>query len=221
MDKRRAIQIIVKAAKLYHTNLEDQKILFLYGVPSEVRKQLQKENEKLLSIEGYEVAFHRYNFLHLTGVHINNTDVASAIHFYEKCLDNRLMEEDFRFAKDGSTGQKLDILENMMRLKQSATMIGDFTDRGPKLFTEKAAGNVCGCIGFVKDRNTRLNVPNTLLKKDIRDVAVSPVKKIYAVVSKNYQSSKYSIVEKKDKEMNITKCLFSDEIEKMLDRENF
>ena len=48
-----------------------------------------------------------------------------------------------------------------MEIKRNVTMIGDFTDRGPKLFTEKAAGNVCGCIGFVKDRNTRLNVPNT------------------------------------------------------------
>ena len=221
MDKRQAIQIITKAADLYHANLEDQKILFLYGIPSEVRKQLQKENAKLLSIEGYEVVFHRYNFLHLTGVHINNTNVASAIHFYEKCLDNRLMEEDFSFAKDGSTGQKLDILENMMSVKQNATMVGDFTDRGPKLFTEKAAGNVCGCIGFVKDRNTKLNVPNTLLKKDIRDVVAFPVKKIYAVFSKNYTSSKYSVVEKRDKEMDIVNCLFSDEIEKMLDRGNF
>ena len=58
------------------------------------------------------------------------------------------------FAKDGSTGQKLDILENMMLLKKNATMIGEFTDKGPKLFAEKAAGNVCGCIGFVKDKNT-------------------------------------------------------------------
>ena len=36
MDKRRAIQIITKAAELYRDNLEDQKVLFLYGVPSEV-----------------------------------------------------------------------------------------------------------------------------------------------------------------------------------------
>lgn len=73
------------------------------------------------------MVFHRYNFLHLTGVKIN--------------------------AKDGSSGQKLDILESMMMLKQSITMIGDFTDRGPKLYAEKIAGNVCGCIGFVKDNN--------------------------------------------------------------------
>lgn len=221
MDKRRAIQIITKAANLYHTNLEDQKILFLYGVPSEIRKQLQTENKKLLSIKGYEVVFHRYNFLHLTGIRLNSSNVASAIHFYEKCLDSRLTENDFSFAKDGSTRQKLDILENMMRIKQNVIMIGDFTDRGPKLFTERAAGNVCGCIGFVKDRNTRLNVPNTLLKKDIRDVIASPMQKVYVVISKSYKSEKYSIVEKQDKELNLNKYLFSDEIEMILDRQNF
>lgn len=221
MDRRRAIQIITKAAALYRTNLEDQKILFLYGVPFEVRRQLQGKDTKLLSIKSYEVAFHRYNFLHLTGVHLNNSNVASAIHFYEKCLDNRLTENDFCFAKDGSTGQKLDILENMMRVKRNVTMIGDFTDRGPKLFTEKAAGNVCGCMGFVKDRNTKLNVPNTLLKKDIRDVVASPVQKVYAVISKSYRSKMYSVVEKTDRELDITKRLFSDEIENILDRDNF
>ncbi len=33
------------------------------------------------SIQGYEVAFHRYNFLHLTGVKLNRGGTASAIHF--------------------------------------------------------------------------------------------------------------------------------------------
>ncbi len=138
--------------------------------------------------------------------------MASAIHFYEKCLDNRLTAEDFSFAKDGSTVQKLEILENMMRLKQNVTMIGDFTDRGPKLFTEKVAGNVSGCIGFVKDRNTGLNVPNTLLKKDIRDVTAFPVQKVYAVLSKSYTAEKYSVLEKADKGINIKKCFFADPI---------
>ncbi len=91
MDKRKAIQIMTKAATLYKSNLEDQKILFLYGVPIEVKRQLKTQNDKPLSLKGYEAAFHRYNFLHLTGVKVNNSKVASAIHFYEKCLDNRLM----------------------------------------------------------------------------------------------------------------------------------
>ncbi|MBD5510157.1 MAG: hypothetical protein HDR08_02715 [Lachnospiraceae bacterium] len=218
MDKRRAVQIIVKAAGLYHLNLEDQKVLFLYGIPSKVEKQLNIEGDRLSAIKSYEVVFHRYNFLHLTGVGANGSSVGSAIHFYEKCLANRLKEEDFYFAKDGSTVQKLEVLENMMGIKRNAMMIGDFTDRGPKLFTEKAAGNVCGCVGFVKDRNTGLNVPNTLLKKDIRDVVANPVQKVYAVFSKMYRDEKYSVVEKMDKSLVGRKILFSEEIEKLLER---
>ena len=220
MDKRKAIQIMTKAADLYQENLEDQKILFLYGIPSQVKKQFQTEEKRISAIKGYEVAFHRYNFLHLTGVKINTSLVASAIHFYEKCLNRRLNEDDFSFSRDGSTGQKLDILESMMQIKRNVTMIGDFTDRGPKLYSEKAAGNVCACIGFVKDRNTRLNVPNTLLKKDIRDVIASPVQKVYAVISKVYSEGKYSVLEKVDKNLNLTEVFFLEEIEKMLNRES-
>ena len=149
MDKRRAIQIMTRAAALYHKNLEDQKVIFLYGVPAEVKRQIQAENGQLLSIKSYEVAFHRSNFLHLTGVRVNSSGVASAIHFFERCLGNRLMQEDFSFAKDGSTAQKLDVLENMMGIKRNVTMIGDFTDRGPKLFTEK-------------ESPTRVQVPKAL-----------------------------------------------------------
>lgn len=218
MDKRKAIQIITKAAKMYHENLEDQKVLFLYGIPAEVKKQILEKQQLLSTVKGYEVAFHRHNFLHLTGVRINSEKIGSSIHFYEKCLDQRLTELDFSLAKDGSTRQKLDILENMMKIKQNATMIGNFTDRGPKLYSEKVAGNICGCVGFVQDRNTRLNVPNTLLKKDIRDVTARPVHKIYSVISKNYVEQKYSEVEKLDKSINLSYHLFSEEIERILER---
>ena len=215
MDKRRAIQILTKAAELYRDNLEDQKLLFLYGVPSEINKELQTKDKCLSSMQYYEVAFHRYNFLHLTGVRLNKDGTASAIHFYQKCLDKRLKENDFSFSKDGSTGQKLDILEKMMLIKKNVTMIGDFTDRGPKLFTEKAAGNICGCIGFVQDRNTKLNVPNTLLKKDIRDVTAQPTYKVFAVFSKDYKDEKYSLVTKLDKSIDLNEIHFNDEIENM------
>ncbi len=219
MDKRRAIQIMTKAAEIYRDHLEDQKVLFLYGLPSEVKKQLQKEEKYLSAIKYYEVAFHRYNFLHLTGVKLNKGGTASAIHFYQKCLDKRLTENDFSLAKDGSTGQKLDILENMMLLKKNVTMIGDFTDKGPKLYAEKAAGNICGCIGFVQDRNTKLNVPNTLLKKDIRDITAQPTYKVYAVISKHYTDDRYSCVAKKDKSFDMKECHFVEEIENLIDRD--
>lgn len=219
MDKRKAIQIMTKAARLYRDNLEDRKILFLYGATAEVKKQLRTRGEQLTAIQAYEVVFHTYNFMHLTGVKLNANTTASAIHFYQKCLDNRLTEDDFSFARDGSSAQKLDILENMMQIKTKATMIGEFTDRGPKLFTEKVAGNVCGCIGFVQDKNTKLNVPNTMLKKDIRDVTEQPTKKIYAVLSKGYTEEKYSVWEKIDREVDVRECVLVEEIERGIKRD--
>ena len=107
-----------------------------------------------------------------------------------------------------------------MLIKKNVTMIGEFTDRGPKLYTKKAAGNVCGCIGFVKDKNTKLNVPNTLLKKDIRDVTAQPTYKVFAVISKHYTDDKYSNFEKIDKSLDLKECYFSETIENMIDREN-
>ena len=87
MDKRRAIQILTRAAGLYKENLEDKKILFLYGTPAEVKRQLAGNGKCLSFIKKYEVVFHRHNFLHLTGVIPNSTEIASSIHFYEKCAE--------------------------------------------------------------------------------------------------------------------------------------
>ena len=46
MDKKRAIRILTKAALAYKDNLEDQKVLFLYGIPSKVQKQLQTKDKE-------------------------------------------------------------------------------------------------------------------------------------------------------------------------------
>ena len=40
MDKKKVISIVTRAAKLYHENLEDQKVLFVYGTPSEIKPQI-------------------------------------------------------------------------------------------------------------------------------------------------------------------------------------
>ena len=108
-------------------------------------------------------------------------------------------------SRDGTTEQKLDVIESMMNLKKVASMIGEFTDHGPKLYSEKVAGNVCACMGFVTDGYTKLNVPNTLLKKDIRDVSSKPQQKVFAVMSKEYTDDKYSVIEKCDKTLELIK----------------
>lgn len=87
------------------------------------------------------------------------------------------------------------------------------------MYAEKAAGNVCGCIGFVQDKNTKLNVPNTLLKKDIRDVTAQPTYKVFAVISKHYTDDMYSQIAKLDKSIDLSECHFTEEIEKLIERD--
>lgn len=203
MNKKKIIAKVTNAAKLYHINLENQHVIFLYGKASDIREQIKSDAEVIKGISYYEVAFHRSNFLHLTGLRANKEQVATASHFYEKCLDNRLSENDFFIAKDGSTMQKLDVIEEMMCIKRKATMIGDFSDRGSKLYAKKAAGNICACMGFIKDSHTGYNVPCSLLKKDIRQVVSKPQMKVIAVLSKSYIDEKYRIIEKCDKAIDL------------------
>ncbi|WP_294213677.1 PBECR4 domain-containing protein [Pseudobutyrivibrio sp.] len=207
MDKKKVISIITRAAKLYHENLEDQKVLFVYGTPSEIKPQIDNGKETIEGLDLYEVVFYRSNFLHLTGLKLNRRKITSAINFYSKCLDGRLSEDDFIMAKDGSSVQKLEVLENMMNIKKTASMIGDFSDFGLKLYSEKIAGNTFACMGFVEDSYTNLNVPNTLLKKDIRDVSSKPQKKIYAILSKAFAEEKYTIIEKCDSSLVLSKIV--------------
>ena len=47
MNKKKAISIITKAAHLYHDNLEDQKVLFIYGIPRDVRKQIEADKDPI------------------------------------------------------------------------------------------------------------------------------------------------------------------------------
>ena len=204
MDKRRITSIITESAKLYHENLEDKKILFVYAVPSEIYKQLDSSHYSGLEMSFYEVAFHSSNFLHLTSVKVNERSVKSAKHFYQKCIDGRLTDDDYVTSKDGSTDQKLSVLKDMMNIRKTASMIGEFSDMGPKLYSEKVAGNIFACIGFVQDKYTGLNVPNTLLRKDIRDITSKPQNKIFAVLSKEYSQKAYSKIDRLDKRIKLS-----------------
>ena len=70
----------------------------------------------------------------------------------------------------------------------------------------------------MQDKNTKLNVPNTLLKKDIRDVIAQPIYKVFAVISKHYTDDKYLQLVKLDKSINLSECHFTEEIENLIER---
>lgn len=168
MKKETAIKIIVGCAKDYHTYLENKNLLFLFGAPQQP--------------QFFEAAFLPRNFLHLTGVEVVGTRFSGSSDFYEKALKGALSPDDFSLAKNGITEMKLLVLPQLMKIYRSAKMVSDYSFTKSTLYTEKLAGNVTACLGFL--RNDKYYVPNTALKEDIRDISAKPQYRILAVLRK-------------------------------------
>jgi hypothetical protein len=152
--KTDALRIVFSAVRVYTDNLLGRSLLFVCKRKSDGE------------IYYFEASFDASNFKHLTGF----VSSISPGHFYDMCMDRRLSEKDFEFDPNGTTPLKLAVLPRIVRKDLSARMIGDFNKSMPKLFTEKIAGGVSGCIGFIKTGNSGRYVPNTLLNEDIRRV---------------------------------------------------
>ncbi|MCM1525355.1 MAG: PBECR4 domain-containing protein [Ruminococcus sp.] len=187
MRKSDAIRIIYQAAKIYDEQLCNKRLLVIYGAPN---------------IPNYIETFaFPSNFLHLTGVKLNNNN--SADRFYRYACDERLRESDFEF-KDNTTEQKLNVLIQTLRISTNAKMIGDFINGHLKLQTDKLAGSVNSCLGFIKSNN--YYVPNTVLEVDIRQ-ETSDRQKVLAILSKRIEEEKYNTIEMVGKKIDIERLI--------------
>lgn len=155
-----------------------------------------------------------------TGADAKKTDISTkeitAIPFYEKCLDHKLSPDDFEFAEDGTTMLKLEILPSLITKNLSASMIGDYNSNKPKLYTEKLAGGVKACMGFVSDTASGFYVPNTVLKEDIRD-NVSNWLRIIAIFRKPVAYKKYTEITYMAKKTDWTRVRVPDFYRYLLD----
>lgn len=73
------------------------------------------------------------------------------------------------------------------------SMIGNFAGNGVVLHTDKLVGNINACIGFVKNKESNIYIPNTALKEDIRNITKDR-KNVIMVVRKNTNEKLYSNV---------------------------
>ena len=175
MKKEQAIKIITESAKIYKENLENKNLLFFFG------------SEK--SPEFFEASFLPRNFLHLTGVKTVEKRILGSVDFYEKCLKGKLSPSDFSFAENGTTDMKLSILPQLMKIQTCAKMVGVYDYKKSVLYTEKIAGNIYACMGFIKEND--YYIPNTALREDIRDISVQPQKRVLAIFKKNIPQKFY------------------------------
>lgn len=175
MKKETAIKTITECAKDYHQFLENQNLLFVFG-------NMQK-------LSYFEAIFLPRHFRHLTGVEVSTEKVSGSVDFYEKCLKGHLTPNDFSFAKNGTTEMKLSILPHLMKIYRFAKMVGEYNFTKSLLYTEKLAGNVTACLGFIRDGE--YYIPNTVLKEDIRDITKRPQQRMLAIYRKQIGQKTY------------------------------
>lgn len=175
MDKRKSLDIIIKCAKQFEQNLNNQNVLFV---------ALEKDGR----CSFIESVFKERNFLHLTGV---DTPLSSR-EFYRSCIDNTLSVQHINY-KNNFTELKLQVLSDAMSIDKTAKMIGDYNEGGIDLYTHKLVGTIAVCVGMLKERNG-FYVPNSVLKADTRNISIPPVLKIACVLKKHIRSQKYETI---------------------------
>lgn len=178
MNKKDALAILFKCADEYRNNLENRNLLLIFG-----------DRKKAHS---FETTFFQRNYLHLTGVIPDQDKFKSATEFYKACIDKRLTVDDFEFVSANLTEMKLSVLMQMMNIHKSAKMVGDYNFNKSQLYTERLAGGIFGCMGFI--RENEFYVPNTVIKEDLRDVTLKPQHRVLAIMRKKIASLEYKEV---------------------------
>lgn len=203
--KEQAIRRVVSCAKMYRDELENRKLLLVC-------------QDKHKNTTYQEFSFYGRNYLHLTGLKVKRdieNDELSALNFYSKCLNHKLSPKDFEFASDGTTCMKLDVLPALITKNLSARMLGDYNSAKPKLYTEKLAGNVKGCMGFREDDVTGNYVPDTVLNADIRDYIQNPTR-VIAVFRTEPQSTIFEEITYVAKNIDLAMIKFPEEYQQVL-----
>lgn len=165
--KKKLLPFLFSGAEAYKKNLLDKSFLFI--------GQGARDEPPL----AMECLFLAHNFMHLTGCEILGDLSPGA--FFDRCLDRRLSPNAFDCISEAFL--KKDVFDTVFSLPYSAKMIGSSSGGGNRLYTERLAGNVRGCMGFVLGDEAPCYSPNTVLKEDIRNMVIKP-QKLLAVYGK-------------------------------------
>lgn len=175
MTKDQMLKILVNSANLYHTNLCNYQLMFIY----------LNANHHVSAIE---VKFRSYNFLHFTGV-IPRKGI-TAKDFYRYLINNRLSISDFNSNPNHTTELKLRVLPTIMNIDTTARMIGNYVGPHIELYTEKIVGTTTACLGLLQ--KNEYYIPNSVLHEDIRNITPHPPGKILAILKKQLPQALYA-----------------------------
>ena len=199
-DKKKALEIIVEAAKQYDKWLKSNHFLIFY----------QKGKEQ----DFVEVGFRDLNFLHLTGIKTK----LSAQRFFSLCIDGKLSEKDYDLDTKGKAQQKLMVLPFLHELLYHNCMIGDFINSGVLIKSDYFIGDTKAVLSVGFRSGKTVDMPVTLYKENVKKL-IKPVCKVLAIFKKPYNQQTYTECTYCSKGINLSELSLPDKVEVFLSAE--
>ena len=193
-DKKKALEIIVEAAKQYDKWLKSNHFLIFY----------QKGKEQ----DFVEVGFRDLNFLHFTGIKTK----LSAQRFFSLCIDGKLSEKDFDLDTKGKAQQKLMVLPFLHELLYHNCMIGDFINSGVLIKSDYFVGDTKAVLSVGFRSGKTVDMPVTLYKENVKKL-IKPVCKVLAIFKKPYNQQTYTECTYCSKGINLSELALPDKVE--------
>lgn len=204
MNKYDILNKLFLCSSIYNNDLDNNNVLFVFG--------------KTNMVHTFEAVFFGQNFLHLTGVEPADNLFPSSYEFYRACVNKKLTIYDFNVPKKDLCEKKLEILPQLIKIHKTAKIVGEYNFTKTRLYTEKLAGSVTACMGFV--REDKCFVPNTVLKEDIRDITNKPQQKMLAIFRKNINDVKYTELTYIAKGIYVDELLYDKSLSDLIDVNN-
>ena len=199
-DKKKALEIIVEAAKQYDKWLKSNHFLIFY----------QKGKEQ----DFVEVGFRDLNFLHLTGIKTK----LSAQRFFSLCIDGKLSEKDYDLDTKGKAQQKLMVLPFLHELLYHNCMSGDFINSGVLIKSDYFVGDTKAVLSVGFRSGKTVDMPVTLYKENVKKL-IKPVCKVLAIFKKPYNQQTYTECTYCSKGINLSELSLPDKVEVFLSAE--
>ena len=193
-DKKKALAIIVKAAKQYDIWMKSCHFLIVY--------------QKGRNQEFVEIGFRDLNFLHLTGVKTK----LSAQRFFSLCIDGKLSEKDFEMDAKGKAQQKLMVLPYLHELLYHKCMIGDFINSGVLIRSDYFVGDTKAVLSVGFRYGKTVDMPINLYKENVKKL-IKPACKVLAIFKKSYNQQKYTECTYCSKGIELFDLMLPDKIE--------
>lgn len=213
-DERNIMSIINNGFKKYKATLLNKQILYVYY------------NHLTNAYEYVEVVFKKEHFKHLCGISDKlsdvkvyknlgiNKEIINANQFWDLLQKHKLQYKHLILKQDGSSKQKLNILNNIDKIINTDTLYYNTEKKVNKLECDFMIGVVPGNITVAMLRKTKFSIPISSLDYDIKSnanpSAVFPIVLIgiKAAYSTNlYEQISYQKVNIKELPIEIQKIL--------------